>query len=260
MNGHFIEWIIEINNLYSNQYSKVNKSTAIIGVSSDLLGETNTDSFVNVAHGFGFDNLGNILNNNETVSNNKDLHFGARDVVHIILDYSKQNNWTFYAKVGDIEEEDYSDLAAAAETKKIATIFEKMNPGSYRLAVSVFSQMDSLVIESCKIHGKDTASFYQELKSYSMIEKEMKGITNEMKDTMPSEEESKGKESQDTKDTSALRQEDEEEKVIESIKNDDSQTVDEAKNDSVTEEKVCLHYCKLKKKMICFTVERGNRD
>ncbi len=51
------------------------KSTAIIGVSSDILGETNND--------FGFDNLGNILNNNETVSD-KALCFGARDTVHII--------------------------------------------------------------------------------------------------------------------------------------------------------------------------------
>eukprot|EP00483_Globobulimina_turgida_P008388 UN08405 len=43
-----------------------------------------------------------------------------------------------------------------------------MSPGSYRLAVSLFSQMNALIIESCKIHGNDTASFYQELKkSYS---------------------------------------------------------------------------------------------
>eukprot|EP01084_Bolivina_argentea_P302067 521335_1 len=68
-NGQFIEWIIEIQNI-DNIRSKINKSTCIIGISSDLLGETNNDSFISVINGYGFDNLGNIYNNNNN-NNNK---------------------------------------------------------------------------------------------------------------------------------------------------------------------------------------------
>merc|ERR1712154_664690 len=99
--------------------------------------------------------MGNIMNGKK-VSTNSNLQFYSRDVVHVILDYSNPNNWIFYAKVGDIEEEDYDDLLSS----------NKINPGSYRLAVSLYSQGDTLVFESCKIHGNEEAEFYQELKSF----------------------------------------------------------------------------------------------
>merc|ERR1712176_1062878 len=95
------------------------------------------------------------------------LRFESRDVVHIILDYADSFYWKLYAKVGDIEESDYDDLAHAAANGHICCVFDTINPGSYRLAVSLFSQMDALIIESCKIHGSEQANFYQELKSYS---------------------------------------------------------------------------------------------
>ena len=76
----------------------------------------------------------------------------------------------------------------------------------------------------------------------------MKGITNEINmttESVPSEE-SKDRDIKESEtnqsNSAALRHEHEEEKVIES-KNEDSQTIDEAKNESVTEEKVCLLYC-----------------
>eukprot|EP00484_Ammonia_sp_Unknown_P029435 CAMPEP_0197034114 /NCGR_PEP_ID=MMETSP1384-20130603/12315_1 /TAXON_ID=29189 /ORGANISM="Ammonia sp." /LENGTH=819 /DNA_ID=CAMNT_0042463999 /DNA_START=39 /DNA_END=2498 /DNA_ORIENTATION=- len=160
-NGSFIEWIIEINNMDSTLY-KGSQATMMMGISSDLLGDSNTDAFAFSSTGYGFDNLGNILHEKK-VDHAKSLQFEKRDVVHIILDYSNSLNWVLYAKVGDIDEEDYEDLS---NSTKITTVFSKITPGSYRLAVSLYS-MDALVIESCKIHGSEHAEFYQELKSYS---------------------------------------------------------------------------------------------
>merc|ERR1712228_680181 len=175
-NGTFIEWIIEINNM--------NKSIAsvIIGISADLIGESSQDSFASKTNGFGFDNFGNIMNGKTIVKKVDMLQFESRDVVHIILDYSDATNWKFYAKVGDIEESDYDDLKTAAVNEHIFVIFDAINPGSYRLAVSLFSQMDALIIESCKIHGSEQANFYQELKSYSVqtIEKTEEKIEEEI--------------------------------------------------------------------------------
>ena len=161
-NGNFIEWIIEINNM-----DKSGKASIIVGISSDLMGETNIDSFTSSKqHGFGFDNLGNIINGTDNKQkDNGSLKFGSHEVVHIILDYSNPNNWIFYAKVGDIEEEWYDHLSTSDQ---IITVFDKINPGSYRLAVSLFSSGDALIIERCNIHGTEQGEFYQELKSYSV--------------------------------------------------------------------------------------------
>ena len=196
-NGQFIEWIIEINNMSnSNGHNKSQsmlrmkqtqpqEPTIIIGISSDLLGETNSDSFTkSKLNGFGFDNLGNIINGN-IIKNNKNLQFESRDVVHIILDYSNQNNWKFYAKVGDIDERDYENLS---ESQEIQIVFNKINPGSYRLAVSLFSMSDALIIESCKIHGNENAEFYQELKNYS-IDNDMENDDDNDADQEEEEEE-----------------------------------------------------------------------
>eukprot|EP01084_Bolivina_argentea_P282411 483409_1 len=159
-NGHFIEWIIEVNNMPSTD----DLSSIVIGISSDLMGEDGEDgAFSSAKHGFGFSNLGQVLHGDDaSAATHESLHFGSRDVVHIILDYSDVNNWVFYAKVGDIEDADYDDLR-----HKITTVFDTINPGSYRLAVALYSQMDALTIASCKIHGTEQGHFYQELKSYS---------------------------------------------------------------------------------------------
>ncbi len=174
-NGQFIEWIIEMNNL-----TNIEESTCIIGISSDLLGDGDghseeNEAFTSVNKGFGFDNLGNILHGNAVVGSEKKLEFSSRDVVHIVLDYSSMNNWVFYASVGGIEEEDYKDLK-----KGCVCVFAQIAPGSYRLAVSLFSQMNALIIESCKIHGTEQASFYQELKSYIPPQTQSQSETQEI--------------------------------------------------------------------------------
>merc|ERR1712048_1087755 len=148
---------------------------------------------------------GNIFNGGQ-VRKDDSLRFETRDVVHIILDYADSFYWKLYAKVGDIDESDYDDLAHAAANGHICSIFDAINPGSYRLAVSLFSQMDALIIESCKIHGSEQANFYQELKSYS------KGNSNaeesEMKQTETEQIE-----------TPKMVQPIDEEKVIETVDN-----------------------------------------
>merc|ERR1712228_125684 len=169
---------------FMSKIKNMNKSIAsvIIGISADLIGESSQDSFASKTNGFGFDNFGNIMNGKTIVKKVDMLQFESRDVVHIILDYSDATNWKFYAKVGDIEESDYDDLKTAAVNEHIFVIFDAINPGSYRLAVSLFSQMDALIIESCKIHGSEQANFYQELKSYSVqtIEKTEEKIEEEI--------------------------------------------------------------------------------
>merc|ERR1711879_704840 len=67
-----------------------------------------------------------------------------------------------YGNVGGVEEADYDNLSTA---KDLTTVIDKVAPGSYRLAVSLFSMMDAVIIESCKIHGVDDAEFYEELKA-----------------------------------------------------------------------------------------------
>lgn len=118
----------------------------------------------------GFDNLGNVFHEDEPFRRENALQFGTRDVVHLILDFSDSSRWRLYAKVGDLDEEDYEDLMAAEQTKKLTSVFDHVQPGSYRLAVSLFSFMDALIIENCKIHGVEDAEFYQELKQYALTE------------------------------------------------------------------------------------------
>ena len=128
------------------------------------------EHFAAVPSGMGFDNLGQIFQEDEPFRTEKALCFETRDVVHLILDFSQSSRWRLYAKVGDLDEEDYDDLSAAEEADKLTAVFDHVQPGSYRLAVSLFSPMDALIIESCKIHGVEDAEFFQELKQYALTE------------------------------------------------------------------------------------------
>ena len=69
-NGQFIEWIIEIVNI--RKYGT--KSSIIIGISSDLLGESKETNFTDNINGFGFDNLGQIYHHNQNKEKNEELN------------------------------------------------------------------------------------------------------------------------------------------------------------------------------------------
>jgi len=169
-NGQFIEWILEISDI-NGTANTLGKRTIVIGLSSDLDGSLSTkDHFAAIPSGMGFNNLGEILVEDEPFRKEKDLQFGTREAVHLILDYSDSVRWRLYSKVGDLDEEDYDDLSKAEDAGKLIAVFDRVPPGSYRLAVSLFSSMDALIIEHCRIHGVDDAEFHQELKQYALTE------------------------------------------------------------------------------------------
>merc|ERR1719206_6485 len=195
LNGHLIEWVIEVNNC-ERAYSQ----SICIGLSSDLMGgaHSSEEPFTNSQHGFGFDNRGQILHDGKELRTHDELKFEYRDVIHVILDYSSDaHKWAFYAKVGDLEQSDYDDMREAEKNGHVICVFDDITPGSYRLAVSLFSQRDALIIESCKIHGTDAGEFYQELKAYAeTIHEEMEDAADDGADGA----EAKDEETEDAED------------------------------------------------------------
>eukprot|EP01083_Nonionella_stella_P213467 769924_1 len=137
-NGDVIEWELSIKHM---------KEKMIVGVASD------TDAG---AVQFGFDNLGNMYEKYEQIKNVKaaqELRFGVNDTVHLILDCSQSDNdWSLYGFVSDeeLQNTDYEDISGV---KSIRCICDTMHPSSYRLSVALFSQSDSLTIQSGRVYG-----------------------------------------------------------------------------------------------------------